>query len=196
MKTFAFAVAVSSAMLVTLVSARPAHALGPIDLEIAAKAGYGSNDLGFGFGGRGGISFFGFYGGLSAVDYLGTSQTLPPPGGGTFTRHTLLLGGELGFGIKISRLTIRPLLGLGEGIISESVPVVPAMSSSTALQGSSSNTSGSFYLEPGGLIQLNFGLIIFGVDAGCLILTSNQSIGGITQLTEAFTIHGQFGLKF
>jgi hypothetical protein len=180
MKTFAFAVAVSSAMLVTLVSARPAHALGPIDLEIAAKAGYGSNDLGFGFGGRGGISFFGFYGGLSAVDYLGTSQTLPPPGGGTFTRHTLLLGGELGFGIKISRLTIRPLLGLGEGIISES----------------GSSSTGSFYLEPGGLIQLNFGLIIFGVDAGCLILTSNQSIGGITQLTEAFTIHGQFGLKF
>jgi hypothetical protein len=189
MKTFAFAVAVSTAVLVTFVSARPAHALGPVDLEIAAKAGYGSNDFGFGFGGRAGISFFGFYGGLSAVDYLGKSVD-------NVTTHTLLLGGELGFGIKISRLTIRPLLGLGEGIISESVPVVPAMSSSTALQGSSSNTSGSFYLEPGGLIQLNFGLIIFGVDAGCLILTSNQSIGGITQLTEAFTIHGQFGLKF
>jgi hypothetical protein len=181
MKTFAFAVALSSAVLVTFVSARPAHALGPIDLEIAAKAGYGTNDLGFGFGGRAGISFFGLYGGLSAVDYLGTSQTLPPPGG-TFTRHTLLLGGELGFGIKISRLTIRPLLGLGEGINSYNVPGSPS--------------AGSFYLEPGGLIQLNFGLIIFGVDAGCLILTSNQSVLGITQVTEAFTIHGQFGLKF
>jgi hypothetical protein len=180
MKTFAFAVALSSAVLVTFVSARPAHALGPIDLEIAAKAGYGTNDLGFGFGGRAGISFFGLYGGLSAVDYLGKSVN-------DFTVHTLLLGGELGFGIKISRLTIRPLLGLGEGIISESGP---------AILGSSSNTSGSFYLEPGGLIQLNFGLIIFGVDAGCLILTSNQSVSGITQVTEAFTIHGQFGLKF
>jgi hypothetical protein len=108
MKTFAFAVAVSSAVLVTFVGARPAHALGPIDLEIAAKAGYGSNDFGFGFGGRAGISFFGFYGGLSAVDYLGKSVD-------DVTTHTLLLGGELGFGIKISRLTIRPLLGLGEG---------------------------------------------------------------------------------
>src|SRR5580658_8612948 len=167
MKTFAFAVAVSSAVLVTFVGARPAHALGPIDLEIAAKAGYGSNDFGFGFGGRAGISFFGFYGGLSAVDYLGKSVD-------DVTTHTLLLGGELGFGIKISRLTIRPLLGLGEGIISES----------------GSSSTGSFYLEPGGLIQLNFGLIIFGVDAGCLILTSNQSISGLTQVTEAFTIHG------
>jgi hypothetical protein len=182
MKTFAFAVAVSSAVLVTFVGARPAHALGPIDLEIAAKAGYGSNDFGFGFGGRAGISFFGFYGGLSAVDYLGKSVD-------DVTTHTLLLGGELGFGIKISRLTIRPLLGLGEGIISATVPMLPGTSSQTS-------TSGSFYLEPGGLIQLNFGLIIFGVDAGCLILTSNQSVTGFTQVTEAFTIHGQFGLKF
>jgi hypothetical protein len=115
---------------------------------------------------------------LSAVDYLGKSVD-------DVTEHILLLGGEVGFGIKISRLTIRPLLGLGEGLITVSAP-----------GGSPSTTSGSFYLEPGGLIQLNFGLIIFGVDAGCLILTSNQSAFGLTQVTEAFTIHGQFGLKF
>src|SRR5580658_11205342 len=129
MKTFAFAVAVSTAVLVTFVSARPAHALGPIDLEIAAKAGYGSNDFGFGFGGRAGISFFGFYGGLSAVDYLGKSVD-------DVTEHILLLGGELGFGIKISRLTIRPLLGLGEGIVSLTAPVAaPGSPSSTSTSG-------------------------------------------------------------
>ena len=42
----------------------------------------------------------------------------------------------------------------------------------------------------------NFAFLLFGVDAGCLILTSNQSVTGFTQVTEAFTIHGQFGLKF
>src|SRR5580692_9789385 len=180
MKTLALALATSAAALVTLGAARPAHALGPIDLEIAAKGGYGSTDLGPGFGGRAGVAFFGLYGGVSAIDYLGKSVSVL---GTSVTEHTLLLGGEVGYGFKISVVTIRPLVGFGDAMGSFNIPGLPSAS--------------SFYLEPGGLIQLNFGLLIFGVDAGCLILTSaGQDSTGGSSVSEAFTIHGQIGVKF
>jgi hypothetical protein len=171
MKTSAFIFAAAAAALFTLTTTRPAHALGPIDLEIAGKAGYGSQDLGFGFGARAGVSIFGLYGGLNLVDYLGKSE-------GQFTPHSLEFGGEVGFGIKISFLTIRPQLGFGD-----------ITASASGLPGAS-----SFYLEPGGLLQFSFGHLIFGVDAGCLIVTTGE--GASTGASEAFTIHGQVGVRF
>jgi hypothetical protein len=181
MKTLSFALAASAAALISL-AASSAHALGPIDLEIAGKGGYGSHDLGPGFGGRAGVSFFGIYGGLSIIDYLGVS-----PGAGEPTPHLLAYGGEVGFGFKISHLTIRPLLGFGDATQSESV-------------GSQSLSSSAFYLEPGGLIQLKFGLLIFGVDASCFIVPSINTSSGPTSsgssAFEAFTIHGQVGVSF
>jgi hypothetical protein len=179
MKTSRAFVTASAALLLALTTTRNARALGPIDLEIAGKAGYGSHDLGAGFGGRAGVSFFGIYGGLNIVDYLGLS-----PGAGLPSTHTLTYGGEVGFGFKISRLTIRPLLGFGD-----------------ASQSFAGFSASSFYLEPGGLLQLKFGVLIFGVDASCLILTSaqQQAVGAATggsTASEAFTIHGQVGLAF
>jgi hypothetical protein len=183
MKTLPLVLASSTAALLMLTMERPAYALGPIDLEIAAKVGYGSNDLGVGLGGRAGVSFFGLYGGVSVIDYLGKSQT-ESPGPSPFTRHSFLYGGEVGYGIKISLLTIRPLVGFGDAIFSSSIP--------------GSSSSGSFYIEPGGLIQLAFGHLIVGVDAGCLIFTNGPSASatGASEVTEAFTIHGQVGVKF
>jgi hypothetical protein len=166
MRTSALVLAASTAALFTLVSERPAHALGPIDLEIAAKAGYGSNDLDFGIGGRAGISFFGLYGGVSLVDYLGQDSV-----------HVLTYGGEVGFGIKIAFVTIRPLLGFGDAV------------TSTPL-----GSSGSFYLQPAGLLQFSFGHLIFGVDAGALIPTSNAVQG--SGINAAFTMDGQVGVRF
>lgn len=161
MRTKILVLAASTAALLTLVATRPAHALGPIDLEIAGKAGYGSNNLDFGIGGRAGVSIFGLYGGVSLVDYLGKDSV-----------HVLTYGGEVGFGIKISFITIRPLLGFGNA--DTSTP-----------EGSSS----SFYLQPGGLLQFTFGHLIFGVDAGALIPTNNTS-------ASAFTMDGQIGVRF
>jgi hypothetical protein len=170
MRTTALVLAASAAALLVTLAPRPAHALGPIDLEVAFKGGYGSNDLGAGLGGRAGISFFGIYAGANIVDYLGKS---PDP-------HQLQLGAELGFGFKISFVTIRPLLGLGDVV--------------TSVDGVGLH---SFYLEPGGLVQFSFGHLIFGVDAGCLILTSEGSaLGGPSAAEEAFTIHGQVGVRF
>jgi hypothetical protein len=180
MRTSAKVLAVSAAaLLTTLASARPAHAIGPVDLEVAAKAGYGSNDFGFGIGGRAGVSIFGIYGGLNLMEYLGKSEAPGAP-----AVHGLQFGGEVGFGFKISFLTIRPLFGFGD----------------VAFSSSGAGSAGSFYLEPGGLIQFSFGHLIFGVDAGCLILTNQTTVGAITggnsTIEEAFVMHGQVGVRF
>jgi hypothetical protein len=183
MKAYSIALAASAAALVTFAAARPAHALGPVDLEIAAKAGYGSNDLAVGLGGRAGFSSLGFYGGVSVVDYLGKSvPAFTLLAAATETIHSFLFGGEVGWGWKISMVTLRPLVGFGDAIF-------------TSL--GTSSLPGSFYVEPGGLVQLNFGLLIVGVDAGCLILTNGLNAStGAHAVTEAFTIHGQVGVKF
>jgi hypothetical protein len=74
--------AATGAGLFSLFTPRDAHALGPLDIEIAGKAGYGTNPdsglgfnpLGVGLGGRAGLSIFGLYAGVNVVDYLGGSQ--------------------------------------------------------------------------------------------------------------------------
>jgi hypothetical protein len=171
MRTHALLLAASVTTLFTLAVARPANALGPIDLEIAGKLGYGSDHLGLGVGGRAGISIFGLYAGVNLVDY--PSLSIPATlAGASVSGSALAYGGEVGFGIKIAMLTIRPLVGFGD--------------LNTSVGGLS---SGSFYVQPGGLLQLNFGLLIFGVDAAALIPTASNS-------NDALTIDGQVGVKF
>src|SRR5579862_4965574 len=70
----------------TLMMTRDAHALGPVDLEVGAKVGVGTNPisdqngtstpnpLGFGLGARGGVSFLGIYAGVQLMYYFGSSQ--------------------------------------------------------------------------------------------------------------------------
>lgn len=162
-KIFLFLTA-AGAGLFTLFTPRDAHAFGPLDIEIAAKGGYGTapnggqggpNPLGVGLGGRAGLSIFGLYAGVNVVDYLGGTvapiSCPPDPGAGVVctgsSAHTLMYGGEFGYGFKISIVTIRPLIGVGSALVS----------------GSASNSS--LYLEPGVTGLLAFGIVIIGVDA-------------------------------
>ncbi len=181
--------------LLTLFATREAHALGPLDIEIAGKVGYGSdpgggagfNRLGFGVGGRAGIALFGIYAGVNIVDYLGgTASPQPCPlmdaspacSGGSV--HTLMYGGEFGYGFKISIVTIRPQVGVGSALVS-----------------SPGGNSSSLYLEPGVTGLVHFGVLIVGVDANVAIFPSATEINtqGVSTLT-AFTIHAQVGVRF
>jgi hypothetical protein len=194
-KSFLLFVA-SATSLLTLSATREAHALGPLDIEIAGKIGYGSNPdsgeglnrLGFGLGGRAGLALFGIYAGVNIVDYLGGSATPPACPAGTpcpntltGSVHTLMYGGEFGFGFKISIVTIRPLIGVGSAIVSG-----PAGSAS------------SLYLEPGVTGLVSFGLLFVGVDANVAIFpsTTNGEAASSSSTNEAFTIHGQVGVRF
>jgi hypothetical protein len=70
----------SFAVLFVVVLAFPANAdaLGPVDVEIGAMAGTATGTfgpLGFGIGGRGGVSIGGLYAGVDVIDYLGATST-------------------------------------------------------------------------------------------------------------------------
>jgi hypothetical protein len=167
-----------------------AHALGPIDVEVAAKAGYagnpGSGDpnpLGVGLGGRAGVSFLGVYGGVNILYYFGGTSNLGS--GSSISAHSVLYGIEAGYGITlVNILTLRALLGVGNATISSSVTSLPAASLN------------NLYLEPGITGLLGFGMYFVGADANLLILPSigQNSSGSSTE--TCFTLHGQIGVKF
>jgi hypothetical protein len=169
-------------------SSKEAHALGPVDIEIGAKVGYGAspggasiNPLGFGIGARGGVQIFGLYAGLNIVDYIGSGDNF----GGTY--HALQYGVEIGYGFKISILTLRPQIGLGNITFSDSTL---------------STSSGSFYLEPGVVALLTFGLLYIGADVNALVVTAEPPVGqpgGLvlnTSTQTGLTVHGQIGIVF
>jgi hypothetical protein len=170
--------------------ANNAAALGPLDLEVGVKAGVGTtpsnipdgspNPLGFGIGGRAGISILGLYGGGSIIYYTGGSQN-------NLSVNTLMYGFEGGYGIKLlDLLTLRAQVGVGSYQISAS------------LQGTSLPSKSNLYLEPGitGIVTLpGLGWFV-GADANVLVLTGVDNGSGQSQTDTAFTLHGQVGYKF
>jgi hypothetical protein len=170
---------------------RDAHALGPVDLEVGAKAGVGSNPastpsgstvspsnpLGFGIGARGGVAISGFYGGVNLMYYLGSSQSVA---GGSASVHTVMYGVEAGYGLTlIDILTIRPQVGLGNATFSSSVDAPINLSSSKS----------NLYVEPGVTGIVSLGLLFVGADANLLFFP------GLDNSQTAFTVHGQVGVK-
>jgi hypothetical protein len=177
----------------TTLLASEAHALGPVDIEAAAKIGGGtspfngySNPLGFGLGARGGIGLGGLYGGVSIIYYFGSSQNIDALGG-SVSASALLYGIEGGYGAKLFNLfTLRGQLGLGNFQLN--IGGVQASSHPTNL-----------YLEPGLTALMNFGLILVGVDANILILpgiNDPSGVNGGSSWDAAFTAHVQGGVKF
>jgi len=188
----------------TLMMSRDAHALGPVDLEIGAKVGVGTNPissantpgssngqstpnpLGFGLGARGGVSFLGFYGGVSLMYYFGSSQDASVPGeSGSVSDHTLMYGVEAGYGFTLADiLTIRPQIGIGNFTVTASDNV------SGVVSGGASSSDSNLYLEPGVTGLISLGGWFVGADANLLFLP-----GADYNTTTAFTIHGQVGIK-
>jgi hypothetical protein len=172
-----------------------AHASGPVGFEVGAKVGYGTgfpeaavNPLGIGLGGRVGITVFGFYVGLDAVDYLGSGDG----NGGQY--HALQSGGELGYGFKARSVTIRPQIGVGD---------IYLFGSAAGLTSPAFPTSICLYVEPGAALLISLGVVYIGIDAGALMILnepayvqSGSQYTLTTGLSTALTTHGQLGLKF
>jgi hypothetical protein len=164
--------------------ARDAHALGPVDIELAAKGGYASDGLTADVGGRAGVSIFGIYAGFSGAYYFGktgnpSEQSPPlPPAGPRIGYHQTAFGGELGYGFKISFVTLRPYLGFGQ---------TTTYGDNVYLFAAGSYTQP--YFQPGGLVQLTFGHFLVGVDGNAFIPTSELSQTG-------FVLNGEAGVTF
>ncbi len=167
-----------------------ANALGPVDIEIGAKAGVATGPLGplgFGVGGRGGVSVQGLYAGIDFIDYLGATGpcgSCPAPaasstGGGLMqTRSGLLYGFEAGYNFKFFPVTIRPQLGLGNFRFSNAAGTPPGPG----------DVSNSLYLEPSVVWLVSLGLFLVGADVGWLFLPTGPD--------SAVTVHGQIGVTF
>ncbi len=192
-------VLVAVAGLAVLSTTKEAAALGPLDVEIGAKAGIGTtpsnvpsespNPLGFGLGARGGVAILGFYGGVSFLYYFGGSNSVSVPGGPSLSvsTHSIMYGFEGGYGLKLlDILTLRAQVGVGNF-------------TATASAGGSSNDTSNLYVEPGitGLVSLPFVGWFVGADANVLVLPGiSKDSSGQSQTDLAFTLHGQIGYKF
>jgi hypothetical protein len=170
-----------------------ANALGPVDIEIGARAGAAVGPLaplGFGIGGRAGVSILGLYAGVDVIDYLGAtgpcagcSQPSPPAGQTQVEtqqrRSALLYGFEGGYNFKVSLVTIRPQLGLGNLRLSSAAGDPPP---------SHGDISNYVYLEPGVVGLVSLGKLFLGADVNALLLP--------TAPNSALTVHGQIGVTF
>jgi hypothetical protein len=185
MPRLSLSLAAAALTLAILAFPAKAGAVGPVDIEIAARAGTAISDLGplgFGIGGRGGVSIQGLYVGIDVIDYLGATSPCnscsTPPGVPLPNRYqrALLYGFEAGYGFKFSLVTIRPQLGLGNFRLSSS------------LGGGATSDSNHFYFEPGVVGLVSLGLLLVGADVGVLIPPTGPEF--------AFTVHGQIGVRF
>ena|SRR5579883_2186374 len=166
---------------------RPARALGPLDIELGAKGGYGTQTdsgkgagpFGVGLGARGGVAIFGLYGGVNFMYYLGGNQT--DSTGSSISTHSLQYGFEAGYGFKLlDLLTIRAQVGLGN------------------FSYTAGNTTWSdVYVEPGLTAFVSLGGFFVGADAGLLVLPGFNPAGNTLPTPgPALTVHGQLGWKF
>jgi hypothetical protein len=189
----------------TLCPSQDAYALGPVDLEAAAKVGMGTdpwrgpNPLGPGLGMRAGVSFMGLYGGLNIVYYFGSSENVLGPGINsvgvpvTISQHSLLYGVEAGYGVKLSRLTLRAQIGVGNATVMGS-NTGDSVTNAVVAPGSWSNNY--LYLEPGVIAMVSLGRWFVGADVNALILTGFQNGSSGSSTGTALMWHGQVGITF
>jgi hypothetical protein len=199
MKRTAFCPTAILIAIFVLCFSHEAFAFGPVDIEVAARVGGAPNPgetlqsngpgpvpapnpLGLGLGGRAGASFSGFYAGASVMYYFGGSQTVAGAGAGRESEKTLLYGLEGGYDIRVSILTLRPQIGIGNYTLSQSWTL--AASNVTV-----SSNQNNLYVEPGVTALLSFGKLIVGADANVLFGLPGSA-------GAAFTADGQVGVRF
>jgi hypothetical protein len=186
--------------LLSLFVPRDARAAGPVDLELGAKGGGGSNLslgagdlLGFALGGRGGVSAFGFYGGVDIVRYFG-STVVPSPGDKVWA-SAWMAGVDLGYNIKIAMVIVRPQLGTGDFFVTGAFSRSPCRGCLIEIQTYGSSSSHNLYFEPGVTALVPFGTFFAGADANWFILPHIVDESGDKPQT-AFTLHCQIGVHF
>jgi len=197
MRTASIVAAALSFGVGTFAMTRNAHALGPVDIEIGAKAGLGTspvsssgypNPLGFGIGARAGVDFLGIYGGVQLMYYFGGSDDVSVAGQSfSLKDHTFMYGVEAGYGLTLlDILTIRPQVGIGNATFSTTGNVSGSIANGSVSGGSDNE----LYIEPGVTGLVSLGGWFVGADANLLFFPS------LDNSKVAFTLHGQIGFKF
>jgi hypothetical protein len=183
-----------TAVTLSLTHATPARAVDHVDFEAAARVGAATspgwiaNPYAFGFGARAGVSVYGFYGGISGLYYLGGSA-------GSSGFHTVLVGLEGGYTIKLPFVRIRPQVGVGDGTFSQSA-------SDGASNPAQTTSVGNVYVEPGVVVLVPVGPIFVGADANAILLpgftlaTAEGAPPAVARTYASFSAHAQIGVFF
>jgi hypothetical protein len=172
-----------------------AHALGPINIEAGALAGYATNPngdnpyntLGVGVGARAGVEFLGIYGGLRGMYYFGGSADVP---GGSISSHAFMYGIDGGYSFHFLMLTIRPQIGIGNLTLSGSGTATGSSSSSV------SDSDSHLYLQPGVTGLLTFGVVYVGAEVNVLIIPGVDQGDGNSKTYASLAINGEVGVRF
>jgi hypothetical protein len=168
-----------------------AHALGPVDIEIAAKSGVATSPFstdptpfGLGIGGRAGIAFLGAYVGASAIYYFGSSRVINAGSAVEFESRSFAYGVEAGYGVKLfDRVTLRPQLGFGSYTLGASF-------------GDQSVNTGCLYLEPAIVGFVRFNPVLVGLDVGVLVLPGFEPYQVLGSSYSSVSVHAEFGVMF
>jgi hypothetical protein len=131
-----------------------------------------------GAGVRAGVSYLGFYAGLSFVDFFSESSGLGSYPGSYRSDAGASYGLEVGYGHTFfRRLTLRGLLGAGDYAVTAegaygtcSGAPSCAMITTTYWHASRDN----FYLAPGALLEVALGPVLIGVDANLIYIPSAE----------------------
>ncbi len=194
----------AAASLALALAAPSARALGPVDIEVAATGGYGTNPtstaaspLGPGIGARVGASMLGFYAGAQVAGYFGSGTASVD--GYKVTDSAVKVGGELGYGLRIATVTLRPRLGVGDLIVSTSPTrtEAPCQLCQIVVSVVRPSTQDDLYIDGGvtGLFALSRWFFA-GADVDFLVIPN--PIGGscCDELETAFTVDAQLGARF
>jgi hypothetical protein len=109
--------------------------------------------------------------------------------------NSVVAEAELGYGFTFSFFTIRPLLGIGAGFSDgPTCTSTVAPGATQSWQGFAGTTTGAgstgtFVLQPGGVVQLGFGHVIFGVAVSAFV----PFVSGPSASIE---VDGQVGATF
>jgi hypothetical protein len=212
-----------AALGVALGTSVPARAAGPVQFEVGAKVGAGGNpigggfpsSLGFGAGGRAGLSISGLYGGLSAMYYVGDSGRILAKDGtaiesGSVSPRSFLYGVELGYSWwRVRVLELRASLGVGDYLLGMGGGVSVGSNIDNFLSPTRPvDPTNYLYLEPALTVLATMTSFYAGFDVSALLLPSgprwppvgpgfsSPPFSSSRAFDVATTAHAQVGVKF
>jgi hypothetical protein len=181
--------------------ARDASALGPVDLELGVKGGYGTNPtsspanpMAFGLGARAGASMLGFYAGADVTYYFGSGTI--SYANYKISDRAIKAGGDIGYGFKIATVTIRPRLGVGDLIVtSNPTQTGPPCPCNIVFAAVRPTTQDNLYFEGGLTALVPMGMFFVGADMDFLaVYPVSDSCCDVME--TAFTFDAQTGVRF
>ena len=141
----------------------------PTGVSFGATLGLGTQDTyGFGVGAKAGYTLPNrlYFGGVGAYHIGNQTEAL----GNTITNKTWFVGPEAGYDIGVSKVILRPALGIGLAFRNQTA-------NGTGLANAGNQTDTRLYIAPGASIIAPIGNFFVGGDARVMFTTKETNLG-------------------